>query len=176
MIPLQAGCLLLARPLLDDPHFARSVVMVLAHAETEGTIGVVLNRPGMPLTSPSQPPLSTWIDTATGPRVDFYGGPVSPSSFTCIARDPASPIGIRTLDIIDDLPAQQYPHRVFRGYSGWGPSQLEDEISEGAWWIVESHLDDVVDLEPQNLWNKVLQRQDSVLRRLGNFPQDPTTN
>jgi putative transcriptional regulator len=93
-----------------------------------------------------------------------------------VARDPASPIGIRTLDIIDDLPTQQYPHRVFRGYSGWGPAQLNDEISEGAWWIVKSHIDDVVDLEPQNLWNKILQRQDSALRRMGNFPHDPSDN
>lgn len=176
MIPLRAGCLLLARPVLDDPHFVRSVVLVLAHEETEGTIGVILNRPGLALTSPSQPPLSTWIETATGPRVDFYGGPVAPDSFTCVAQDPASPIGIRTLDIIDDIPSQDYPHRVFRGYSGWGPFQLHTEIAEGAWWIVESQMCDVVDLEPENLWNKVLQRQDSALRRLGNFPQDPTSN
>lgn len=176
MIPIRAGCLLLARPLLDDPHFVRSVVLVLAHVDTEGTIGVILNRPGRALTAPSQPPLSDWIDTATGPRVDFYGGPVEPDSFTCVAKDPASPIGIRTLDILNDVPTHHYPHRVFRGYSGWGPSQLDNEVSDGAWWIVESHTDDVIDLEPENLWTKILQRQNSPLRRMGNFPHDPTAN
>jgi hypothetical protein len=41
---------------------------------------------------------------------------------------------------------------------------------------VESHIDDVIDLEPENLWTKILQRQNSPLRRMGNFPHDPTAN
>jgi putative transcriptional regulator len=177
MIPLRAGCLLLARPLLDDPHFVRSVVLILAHQDTEGTTGVILNRPGSPVNTPTHTPISQWIDTATGPQVDFYGGPVAPESFICLSQDLDSPVGIGFLDMVDDLDIRtHFPHRVFRGYSGWGPYQLDDEISQGAWWIVESHIDDVVDLEPENLWNKILQRQNSVLRRLGNFPQDPSDN
>ena len=176
MIPLRAGCLLLARPLLDDPYFVRSVVLVLAHEDAEGTMGVVLNRPGSPVNTPTQLPLAEWIDTATGPRVDFYGGPVGAESFICLSQDLASPTGVGFIDMIDDVATHSYPHRVFRGYSGWGPSQLEDEISQGAWWVVESQMGDVVDLEPENLWNKVLQRQDSVLRRMGNFPLDPSDN
>jgi len=176
MIPLQAGCLLLARPLLDDPHFVRSVVLVLAHEDTEGTMGVILNRPGSPLNTPAESPIAQWIETATGPRVDFHGGPVAPESFICLSQDPHSPAGIGFVDMIVDLAHHSDPHRVFRGYSGWGPSQLDAEIAEGAWWIVESHMNDLVDLEPEHLWNKILQRQSSALRRMGNFPHDPSDN
>jgi putative transcriptional regulator len=176
MIPIQAGSLLVARPLLNDPHFLRSVVFVLAHQETEGTMGVILNRAGSTLTAPYDTPLSQWIDTATGPRVDFYGGPVAPDSFLCLALEHTSPMGIGFVDMVHDVPSGNSSHRVFRGYSGWGPYQLDNEITEGAWWVVESQVGDVFDLEPENLWNKILQRQDSGLRRLGNFPHDPSDN
>jgi putative transcriptional regulator len=176
MIPLQAGRLLVARPPLDDPHFVRSVVLLLAHDDDHGSMGVILNRPGSPLSSPTQAPLSSWIDTATGPHVDFYGGPVAPESFICLTPEPGLPGGVRSLDIIEDFPSEHIAHRLFRGCSSWGPYQLANECTQGAWWVVESHINDVVDLEPDDLWNKVLQRQDSVLRRLAQFPDDPSNN
>jgi putative transcriptional regulator len=85
--------------------------------------------------------------------------------------------GLRSVDIESISPVRlDGPHRVFRGYSGWGAGQLEDEVTFNSWYIVPSESTDVLTTSPDTLWNDVLQRQDGPLKKLGLFPVNPEVN
>ncbi|WP_055701939.1 MULTISPECIES: YqgE/AlgH family protein [Streptomyces] len=66
--------------------------------------------------------------------------------------------------------------RIFAGYSGWGPGQLETELAEGAWYVVESEPGDVSSPDPERLWRAVLRRQRSELAMVATYPDDPSMN
>jgi putative transcriptional regulator len=186
----RAGELLVATPLLGDPNFRRTVVLVVEHEPDEGTLGVVLNRP----TEVSvQQVLEPWTDLATGPSVVFTGGPVSPTSALALALVPGKdePIGWRALDgapalarlgllDLDAPPRLLAPAiqslRVFAGYAGWSPGQLEAEIGEGAWYVLPAEPGDVFAAEPERLWRAVLRRQDGDIAFLATYPDDPGMN
>jgi len=166
-----------------DPSFRRTVVLLIEHGE-EGALGVVLNRAtGMPVGEP----LPAWHDRAAEPAVVFIGGPVQRSSAICLGRttDPARSgsfggvfDGIGTIDLNEhpaDLPGVASV-RVFAGHAGWGPLQLEDEMDEGAWVVCEARPGDVLDAEPDLMWDRVVERQPGVLALLTRFPPDPDMN
>jgi putative transcriptional regulator len=60
--------------------------------------------------------------------------------------------------------------RIFAGYSGWGPSQLEGEIEAGGWFVVDAHPDDLLTGAPAGLWRTVLRRQGGDLAVSANYP------
>ncbi|MEU6126094.1 YqgE/AlgH family protein [Streptomyces sp. NPDC047123] len=66
--------------------------------------------------------------------------------------------------------------RIFAGYSGWGPGQLENELEDGAWYVVESEPGDVSSPDPERLWRAVLRRQRSELAMVATYPDDPSLN
>jgi putative transcriptional regulator len=181
------GRLLVANPNLPDPNFARSVVLMLEHGE-EGAVGVVLNRP-------SQTPVEELIGplgiVAAPPGLVHIGGPVSPSSAICVGRphpgyEPGPEEGLVALFdglvIVDldvdfsDLKERLAEARLFAGYAGWGPGQLEDEIEAGGWYVVASMPGDCLSPDAENLWRTVLRRQGPPLAILANFPLKPELN
>lgn len=149
------GRLLVATPALADPNFERAVVLLLDHDE-EGSLGVVLNRP-TPVDVGDI--LEDWADLAGEPGVVFQGGPVSLDSALGVAVVPGgasgerAPLGWRrvhgAIGLVDlEAPPELLAPavgalRIFAGYAGWGPGQLEDELAEGAWYVVESEPGDV---------------------------------
>ena len=66
--------------------------------------------------------------------------------------------------------------RVFRGYAGWGAGQLEMEIDEGAWLVLDAEIGDVFSERPDDLWHDVLRRQPGRLRWLALAPDDLSLN
>ncbi|HEY2442275.1 MAG TPA: YqgE/AlgH family protein [Streptosporangiaceae bacterium] len=186
----RAGELLVATPLLGDPNFRRTVVLVVEHEPDEGTLGVVLNRP----TEVSvQQVLEPWTDLATGPSVVFTGGPVSPTSALALAlaRGSGEPLGWRPLDSVpgmsriglvdleappEVLAAEITSLRVFAGYAGWGTGQLQAEIDEGAWYVLPAEPADPFMADPQRLWQSVLRRQGGELALVSTYPDDPRLN
>lgn len=191
------GRLLVATPALADPNFDRAVVLLLDHDE-EGSLGVVLNRP-TPVDVADI--LEGWGDLAGAPGVVFQGGPVSLDSALGVAvipgeegRTPGSgprpgrgePIGWRrvhgAIGLVDlDTPPELLAPalgslRIFAGYAGWGPGQLEDELVEGAWYVVESEPGDVSSPDPERLWRAVLRRQRSELAMVATYPDDASLN
>lgn len=78
-----AGRLLVATPTLLDPHFARTVVLLLQHDDTDGALGVVLSRPSE---TGLDEVLPAWADVAAAPAVVFGGGPVQPHAAVCLGR------------------------------------------------------------------------------------------
>lgn len=185
---LRPGRLLVANPLLPDPNFDRTVVMLLAYSQ-DGALGLVLNRPsetGVGL------PMQRWGELAATPAVLFVGGPVQHQAVICLARTEASlspdpalegfkpltpELATLDLDLDPDRFAGQFRQvRVFAGYAGWSPGQLEDEIAAGAWWVVDGDADDPFSVDPANLWKHVLRRQRSPLAFVAYYPDDPVNN
>ncbi|KUL53997.1 YqgE/AlgH family protein [Streptomyces sp. NRRL S-1521] len=192
------GRLLVATPALADPNFDRAVVLLLDHDE-EGSLGVVLNRP-TPVDVADI--LEGWGDLAGAPGVVFQGGPVSLDSALGVAvvpGDEASAAGSRprgggggdlvgfrrvhgAIGLVDlEAPPELLSPalgslRIFAGYSGWGPGQLETELADGAWYVVESEPGDVSSPDPERLWRAVLRRQRSELAMVATYPDDASMN
>jgi len=183
------GQLLVASPVLGDPTFARSVVLLVDHDEG-GALGVVLNRPTAVRVEAVVP---AWGDYTTGPAQIFRGGPVGEDSALALAAlapghesDTDEPAGFRrlfgTIGLVDldaepvALAGELRAVRVFAGYAGWGPGQLEDELAEQSWFVVDSLPGDAFSTHPDRLWNDVLRRQHGELAMVATFPTDPTLN
>lgn len=182
------GRLLVAAPALADPNFDRAVVLILDHDE-EGTLGVVLNRPTQLGVGDV---LEAWARYAGVPPVVFKGGPVSLDSALALAVVPGEPgdgreplgwrrvkgaIGLVDLQTPPELLAADLGSlRVFAGHAGWGPGQLDDELSGGAWYVVESEPGDVSSPAPETLWRSVLRRQRGELAMVATYPDDPSLN
>jgi putative transcriptional regulator len=186
VLPELSGQLLVASPQLADPNFSRTVVLVLEHGEP-GAVGVVLNRP---LEVGVGEVLASWEDLAAAapPGVVFSGGPVSPDAVIGMAR--AAPgasasdwravfagVGVVDLSVSPaDQPVALQAARLFSGYAGWDAEQLEGEIDEGAWFVVDALVADVFGSEAELLWHDVLQRQGGRLAMLAAYPPTPTVN
>ncbi|MFD4028041.1 YqgE/AlgH family protein [Streptomyces sp. NPDC058576] len=178
------GRLLVAAPALTDPNFERAVVLLLDHDE-EGSLGVVLNRP-TPVGVGDI--LASWAALTGEPDVVFQGGPVSLDSALGVAVIPGDegPLGWRRVHGAIGLVDLETPPellgpalgslRIFAGYAGWGPGQLEGELTEGAWFVVESEPGDVSSPRPEQLWRAVLRRQRSELAMIATYPDDPSLN
>lgn len=186
----KAGRLLVATPLLGDPNFRRTVVLIVEHEDVQGTLGVVLNRP---TTIGVDQVLEQWTEHTTEPCVVFRGGPVAPNSALALAMIPGKdePVGWRALDgapalarlgllDLDTPPRLLAPDitslRVYAGYAGWSPGQLEAEIDEGAWFVLPAEPGDIFAAEPEHLWRAVLQRQEGDIAFLATYPEDPGLN
>jgi putative transcriptional regulator len=179
-----SGRLLVATPLLGDPNFERTVVLMLEHSE-EGALGVVLNRPS---TLEVGEILPSWAHLVTAPSAVFQGGPVSTDSALGLVRvaHDEEIIGVRPLRagvaLVDlDTPSELVGDalvgmRVFAGYAGWGAGQLDGEIAEGAWFTVDALPDDAFSADPTQLWRRVLRRQPHPLSLIASFPRDPAWN
>ncbi|RJK95481.1 YqgE/AlgH family protein [Vallicoccus soli] len=179
-----AGQLLVAAPSLAEGPFARSVVVLLDHDE-DGALGVIVNRPTEVDVADVLP---DWQPLATGPGVVFQGGPVALDSALALAAVPGTeePPGLRRvvgglgLVDLDAEPALLAPRlgrlRVFAGYAGWSPGQLEEEVASGAWYVVAAEPGDVFSDAPAGLWRRVLRRQPGDLALLSTYPEDPSLN
>ncbi|HEX6238482.1 MAG TPA: YqgE/AlgH family protein [Acidimicrobiales bacterium] len=178
------GKLLVAEPMLGDPNFDRSVVLVLEHT-AEGALGVVLNRPTELEVSAV---LSGWSGVAAEPAVVYVGGPVEQQGVLALARRKPgaevpgwSPVlgDVGTLDLHRD-PTQVADGlagvRFFAGYSGWDGRQLEAELAAGAWVVAEAAPGDVFLGEPRGMWRSVLARQGGEVSMLAHFPAHPSMN
>ena len=177
------GHLLVATPQTGGDIFRRSVVLVLHHDE-EGAQGVVLNRP---IDARVESVLPGWQDHVTPPDRLFQGGPVALDSalgLVTVPGDAGEPMGIRLLfgsvGLVDlDIPPPLVvPEiaglRIFAGYAGWSAGQLEEEIREGGWYVVDSEARDPFTPDPEGLWVSVLRRQRGNLALVATFPEDPS--
>jgi putative transcriptional regulator len=183
-----AGKLLVASPTLESPVFARTVIAMLEHSD-EGALGLVLNRPGNAALVEVVPPVA---EIASAPAVLFSGGPVEPNVAIALGVvEPGAAPGsagegwrpvvgpLVTVDLDYDpalLAASLRELRVFAGYAGWTGGQLEGEIDDGAWFVVDRLPGDTFHDFPDRLWSAVLRRQPWPLCAAANFPADPTMN
>lgn len=201
--PTTRGRLLVATPPLGDPHFDRTVVYMLEHSSV-GAVGLVLNRTGSTGGSGGDSTLrdnpmalddvdatlavlEAWQPLLAPPRRMFMGGPVGDDSLIAVAagvgRSPdtwgalTASIGTVDLTVAPDEAAEQIDRvRIFRGYAGWGPGQLDAELDEGAWMVFDAVDDDVFTDRPDQLWREVVRRQGGRLAWIADAPDDITAN
>jgi putative transcriptional regulator len=175
------GRLLVAEPMLGDPNFDRAVVLVVQHTD-KGALGLVLNRPTDVAVADALP---AWGPVATEPAMLHVGGPVEEQSGWCLARarDPEAldgfvpvvgDLGLVDLELDpDDVAARFHAVRLYAGYSGWGPGQLEHEIALDAWLVADAEPGDPFLPDGPGLWRRILHRQGGAIARLALFPADP---
>jgi putative transcriptional regulator len=152
-----AGSLLVARATLRDGFFGQAVVLLLQHGP-DGAFGLVLNRPAKLKDAPL--PVS-------------IGGPCKFEGFLLLhgheewlkdAENPEGQIipGVYLGDasvmerVTDPMPGANLRFRMFAGYAGWGPNQLENELGDGSWMVVKANAAHVFDVPPDDLWDKVV--------------------
>ena len=173
------GSLLIAAPQLLDPNFRRTVVLVADHGD-EGAMGVILNRPSGMTVADAAPDLEPLVG---GESPIFAGGPVQPTSGVVLAEvaEADEPVfgdvvlvpGLGELaDVIDGAGSV----RVFAGYAGWGPGQLDDELGRDDWILEPARASDVFSEDPDALWASVLERKGGQYALLARMPDDPSLN
>ena len=169
------GQLLIAAPSLFD-YFRRSVVLVLEHTP-DGAMGVVLNRESETPVAEAVPALAE-LPGADG--LVRLGGPVSPESVVALGEfaDPeeAGTVVLGSLGTLDpDGPYSSLRRlRVYAGYAGWGPGQLDGELEQGAWIAQAADPDDP--FRDDDIWSEALRRKGGGYRLLATMPADPSLN
>ena len=167
--------LLIAMPQLADPNFHRSVVLMVKHGR-DGSFGLVINRQMDQKVSELLTPLEIqW----QGSRADlaWWGGPVEQGTGWLLHEPVAGFESESTAEIAPGIHLSWGPEdlrkladkpprrmRLVLGYAGWGPEQLESELSEGAWVNSDVTPDLVFDTPSEALWK-------TSVRRLGVEPE-----
>lgn len=168
------GRLLVAARDLGDPNF-RHAVILLVHYDEEGAMGVVLNRPSdAPLRRMF--PRAETLKTRSDPL--YEGGPVMPTGAVAILRARSEPKGaklvrddlylvgdVRTLEEAVNSGKGPMELRVFMGYAGWGPAQLDNEIRMGAWHIFDTDLRTIFDPATDKLWERLIRKTEEHFAR-----------
>lgn len=175
-----AGQLLISSPSLVDPNFRRTVVLMTHHDE-EGAVGLVLSRPSQLRIDEAVPDLG---DLPYADDVLYIGGPVQPEAVVVLVElDEPAPDAPPIVGSIAYMPPQGDPDdlgiaraRVFAGYSGWGPGQLEQELKEPAWIVAPAQPADVFAADPDELWRTVLHRKGGMFSLIATMPYDPGLN
>ncbi len=174
------GHLLVSSPALHDPNFRKTVVLI-AHHDEEGALGLVLSRPSDVSAVDAVPSLDGLPGASDAV---FVGGPVQPEAFMVLAEftdvdDAAAPIFGR----VGFMPAESEPGdleitrmRLFSGYAGWGAGQLESELAEPSWIVVAAEADDPFVTDPDELWRIVLHRKGGPFELMIDMPFDPGLN
>ena len=178
------GRLLVSVPDMGDDNFDRTVVFVLEHDES-GALGVVLNRPSDTAVEEHLPFLA---DAVATPAVFFVGGPVSVGGLLALGRvgaemplEHVTPVEGPVVAVDPGALVEQEVSgidllRLYTGYSGWAPGQLEAELAAGAWHVADAMPDDVLCSDPDGLWRSVMRRQGGRLLSQSLYPDDVRSN
>lgn len=183
MEELKAGCFLIAEPLLGDPNFDRSVILVTEYG-TQGTVGYVLNRP-----------LDVKINGLLEgfPEFDamiYNGGPVEQSNLYFIHNRPDLFEGTvkvtneiywggdfeRLQEVIQLGLITPDEIRFFLGYSGWGEGQLESEMADKSWRVIPTGTVDLYTTDVEDMWKEVIINLGGDYQLWANSPSDPLLN
>ena len=175
------GQLLISSGGLYDPNFRHTVVLIGEHS-ADGALGVVLNRALNLTVEETVPDLASLVPTG---EWLYEGGPVQPSSPVLVAElsDPDSAdllvfgsVGFLVGEVSPTAEENILRARLFAGYSGWGPGQLEAEMAIDSWILEPARVEDVFTTEPDLLWSRALRRKGEEFHQLSRMPFDPSMN
>jgi putative transcriptional regulator len=175
------GKLLVASPALVDPNFARTVVLITEHND-EGAMGIVLNRASETPAGEVVPELAE----IAGDEPVYVGGPVQPEGVILLAEfsDPEAAAWIVVADVglagadteLGDLAQAVRRGRLYAGYSGWGPGQLDAELEIDSWIVEPPIPTELFPDRPDALWGDVLERKGGRYKLIARMPEDPSQN
>ena len=181
--PPNRGDMLISEPYLNDYHFRRTVVLISDHND-EGSVGFVMNRLVDLTTHDVIPGLMKYNFPL------FFGGPVEPNTLHFIHRVGELIPGAQHIAngiywggdiemieaLIDTNKAKQEEFKFFSGYSGWAAGQLEEEISQKAWWVGKASIDDVFDDDLDNMWRNIVKNMGDDFSYMADAPEDRSWN
>lgn len=165
------GSILIAMPGMSDLRFAQSVVYLCDHSE-KGAMGLIVNKPAADMSfADLLKQLEITPDTSVSDVGVYFGGPVE-TGRGFVLHSPDYTSDLRTLnvsddvaltptmDVLEDIASGEGPSRVMMmlGYSGWGPGQLEDEISRNGWLTVEGTADLIFSIQDDRKWSAALEQ------------------
>ncbi len=179
------GDLLLSEPLLPDPNFERTAILLCEHNE-EGSFGFVLNKK-----APVR--LSEIMEYSSEFDDDLYlGGPVQQDTLHFIHTNALELEG--GSEILEDVvwggnfeqlmayvnseQITNHDIRFFLGYSGWSPGQLQEELKQNSWILFKNLTTNMIFDEryKDSLWKEVLNRMGGKYKLFPNYPKDPNLN
>lgn len=160
------GLLLVAKPSLSDPNFARTVVLV-TQTEDGGTVGVIVNRP---TTLKLQQFLSGEFDTSNYRDPVYLGGPVMRQALVVLFRSDKRPEA-PAFHVLKDVYLTMHPdnierllkdkdarYRVYAGFSGWAPNQLQSEVMRDGWYFLPADEATLFRADTESMWQELLER------------------
>ena len=161
-----AGKILISSPHIDDPRFEKTVIFICAHDE-EGAMGLTINKRLTDLNLFELLAESSEEDNLEKVKLPvFIGGPLEPErgfllhssvhnrSDSTIVGDDFGVSG--TLDTLKSISSQdELPKDVIfaLGYAGWGNGQLEKELKEDVWLMIDASKNLVFEIESESLWD-----------------------
>jgi putative transcriptional regulator len=170
--------LLVAKPGLADPRFSETVVLVVRTPELQ-TVGVILNRP-LPLELPQLLEDESLAKNYRGPV--FFGGPVMERTLVALFRSAQAPeapafhvlddayLSIHPANVERLLRSTQTGYRIYAGFSGWAPQQLESEIERDGWYVLPATVELLFRADTAGLWEELLERTRGKRAALYSFP------
>jgi putative transcriptional regulator len=146
------GVLLVAKPELADPNFRETVVLV-TQTDDSSTVGVILNRPSEVRHEPTGEPV-------------FTGGPVMPRTMVALFRSenvPAAPAfhvlqGIYLSMHPAIFEGLKPPYRLYTGFAGWAPGQLQSEIARDDWYVLPASEELLFRRDSTGMWQELVDR------------------
>lgn len=160
------GIFLVAKPGMQDPNFSQSVVLVTQAADAS-TVGVIINRP----TSLQLRQLLPELASAANYRDRLYfGGPVARQAIVALFRADSPPVApafhvlknlyltLHSDNITALLANGSRQYRLYTGFSGWAPRQLEGEFALEGWHVVPADAETVFRDDPQQIWQELVRR------------------
>lgn len=164
---LAKGMFLVASRRLQDPNFKETVVFLVDYG-MEGAMGVVINRPSTVKLSTVFPDIK---ELKKRKETIYVGGPVAVNQMLMLIRSSGMPESSQ--EIIKDVyissswkvlerlmkrAAKDETFRIFAGYAGWAPNQLDYERSRGDWYVLKADAEAVFTQNPSNLWQELIRR------------------
>ena len=180
---ISQGQILVARPMLNDGGFKRTVILLAEHNE-QGSLGFILNKP-MHLTLKDVVPNLEDLKLPV-----YYGGPVAQNQLFYIhtaGKKITGSIHIQNnyywsgsfTEITEGLKnhtIQASQIRFFIGYAGWGEGQLKEETDEKAWGVLDSFTSELINKNPDDLWPEHVARLGGNYKVFADLPQEPSLN
>ena len=180
------GYFLIANPVLPDPNFSRTVVLLCNH-DDQGSFGLVINRPA-PISAKEVFAEMGMLDSPSGKI--FIGGPVSPTQvfYLCRSKTPLPELeaicdGVYmglSWELLDNLMMRiEDPEkniRFYMGYSGWGAGQLADEMIRLSWLTCEAQSEFVFQENEEGIWANTVKSMGKDYEYLIKAPVNPQWN
>ncbi len=182
--PIKSGSILISEPFASDDYFERSVIYICSHNE-KGSFGFVLNN---------------FIDTKISDFVDDFpiiqtrlsiGGPVDTSNlfyYHLFGEKVEGSVHVYdniylggdfkdVKQLLTDSPEAITKIRFFVGYSGWDLQQLDEEIANKSWIVINDYTEELIfNTSNNDLWKEILQRQGEKFKIISQFPLNPNDN
>ena len=176
------GKLLIAMPILSDPNFRQTVVLLCEHG-SDGSLGLVVNRP---MDVEVSTLIENFPDLVDAGRV-HSGGPVNQSGVLILCQREAETQSqgiLKDVFLVTDLAELEKPGesesnknvRCYLGYAGWAPGQLETEMQAGAWRLVPGDSRLIFNADPAAVWREMMHQMGKEWAIYASMPPDLSSN